>query len=122
MSFEQWIDTLTKLGYGSQSNGSDNLSGRNVFLLKNFNNSGGVHTIIKNEVSISIDVSGLKTPDRIFKKLRDELRPYYKGTQGDSPVFQIKEGGTTYQYEIVKYEGGETVIMRRAKQLTSKDQ
>jgi len=120
MTFEQWIDTLNKLGYGSQTDGSDNHSGRNVFLLKNFNNTGGVHTIIKNEVSISIDVNGLKNSDELFKKLKDELRPYYKGIQGDSPVFQIKEGSVTYQYVIVKYDGGETVIMRLAKPSTPK--
>ena len=120
MTFEQWEDMLNKLGYGSKTNSMDNLSGRNVFLLKNLNTSGGVHTIIKTEVSVSIDVGGLKDPDALFKKLRDELRPYYKGIQGDSPVFLIKEGNVTYQYVIVKYDGGETVIMRRAKQLTPK--
>ncbi|MGZ3944992.1 MAG: hypothetical protein ACXVJB_08615, partial [Mucilaginibacter sp.] len=52
MTFDQWEDVLNKLGYGSKTNSMDNLSGRNVFLLKNFNNSGGVHTIIKNEVSV----------------------------------------------------------------------
>lgn len=115
MRMGEWEDALNKIGYGSKSTSMDNLSGLNVFLLKNYNKSGAVHTIIKNEVSISIDISGLKTPDELFKKLKDELRPYYKGIQGDSPVFLIKEGNVIYQYVIVKYDGGETVIMRRAK-------
>jgi hypothetical protein len=113
MQLGDWENALKKLGYGSQSNSSDNETGINVFLVKNSVRSGCMNTLIKTDVSISIDWSGLRDIDKVFKKLKTELAPYYKGVQGDSPVYLIKEGGVTYQYVIVKYEGGETVIIRR---------
>lgn len=114
MQLGDWENSLKNLGYGSQTNVMDNGTGLNVFLLKNAAKSEATHTITKTDVSISIDWNGLKEPDKMFQKLKIELKPYYKGTMGDSPVYQIKENGVIFQYVITKYEGGETVIIRKA--------
>ncbi|HTK20528.1 MAG TPA: hypothetical protein VL442_13470 [Mucilaginibacter sp.] len=114
MHFDDWESALIKLGYGSKNIGSDNINGHVVSLFKSSTTTNNVHSVVKTDLTINIDWYHPSGTSQEFKDLMTELKPFYKGLFGGSPTYQIKKDGFIYQYVIVKYENGETVIMKRS--------